>query len=366
MHVYYHPYLGTLKSPLLIHSFLNHCGFNDLCQVNKIKNLTRIFGNFRLVSTRNLINEINQTAISSSQNVLKRPRRKGLDEEETSKYNHVFAFATADGYNTSLLKQAIVANSNYKLYSDDDFKRLDILYLKAVPESSDTKEMFIFEGSVVFWNVAEVERSNTLKFIKQFEISSYNEIIVKNEQEMMPYAVDEEREQSDLVNGLIALASTNCENQLALDKYTFSNAMVLSVKLGIWESVLESYISEIELLTRDLKLGNKIRVSRKEVLKKTGELFSLRHSVNLSSDALDIPDFYWDREKQERIYVKMYSYFSIKRRTTVVNEKLNHCLELLDLLYSQLNDKHHVRLEWMIIILIAVEIAIAIIHSFIM
>lgn len=40
-----------------------------------------------------------------------------------------------------------------------------------------------------------------------------------------------------------------------LDKYTFSNAMILSVKLGIWEASLEKYIDTIESVTEDLKLG---------------------------------------------------------------------------------------------------------------
>lgn len=45
-----------------------------------------------------------------------------------------------------------------------------------------------------------------------------------------------------------------------------------------------------------------------------------------------------------------------------MNEKLNHCVELADLVASNLNDIHHVRLEWMIIILIMVEVAFECIH----
>jgi hypothetical protein len=58
-------------------------------------------------------------------------------------------------------------------------------------------------------------------------------------------------------------------------------------------------------------------MSRADVLRKTGELFALRHLINLSSDLLDTPDFYWEHEKQEELYQKMCSYFSINRRTRV-------------------------------------------------
>lgn len=68
---------------------------------------------------------------------------------------------------------------------------------------------------------------------------------------------------------------------------------------------------------QDLKRGTKISMSREDVLRKTGELFALRHLINLSSDLLDTPDFYWDHEEQEELYQKMCSYFSINRRTRV-------------------------------------------------
>lgn len=45
-----------------------------------------------------------------------------------------------------------------------------------------------------------------------------------------------------------------------------------------------------------------------------------------------------------------------------MNEKLNHCVELADLITSNLNDIHHVRLEWMIIILIMVEVGFEVLH----
>ena len=68
---------------------------------------------------------------------------------------------------------------------------------------------------------------------------------------------------------------------------------------------------------QDLKQGTKISMSRADVLRKTGELFALRHLINLSSDLLDTPDFYWEHEEQEELYQKMCSYFSINRRTRV-------------------------------------------------
>lgn len=108
-------------------------------------------------------------------------------------------------------------------------------------------------------------------------------------------------------------------------------------------------------------MGKKIQLSRHDVFRKTGNLFALRHHINLDSDLLDTPDFYWDRHELEKLFSSTYHHLSISRRTRIMNEKLNHCIELMELLSSHLNDIHHVRLEWMIIILILVEVCFLIV-----
>lgn len=69
--------------------------------------------------------------------------------------------------------------------------------------------------------------------------------------------------------------------------------------------------------------GKKIRMSREEALRKHGELFALRHYLNLSSDVLDTPDFYWENEKLENLYNQICLYFSISKRTKVEKIFLN-------------------------------------------
>lgn len=175
-----------------------------------------------------------------------------------------------------------------------------------------------------------------------------------------------------------------------LDKYTFSNAISQSVKLGIWEASLDLYVDSIEFITEDLKKGKKVQMTRQQVLRKQGELFALRHLINLSSDLLDTPDFYWERDELESLYQQTCAYFNIAKRTRVssyyskqlctmdesiiinhellhiflqvMNEKINHCVELVELLSSHLSDKHHIRLEWMIIVLIMVEVGFEVLH----
>ena len=164
---------------------------------------------------------------------------------------------------------------------------------------------------------------------------------------------------SRLVSGDIELNRSDATGQ-QLDMFAFSNALSSSVKLAVWEALLAQYVDSIEWVLEDLKEGKRIRMSEPEVLKKAGELFALSHFVNLSSDLLDTPDFYWDREELEILYSKTCNYLNIARRTRVMNEKLHQCVGLVELLRDHLKDKHHTRLELMIIILILIEVCISV------
>ncbi|CAK9796535.1 Glutathione synthetase [Anthophora plagiata] len=236
----------------------------------------------------------------------------------------------------------------------------DVIHAIAKYEvEQEPREIFFFrEGTIVMWNISEFECENILGFLRNYEQNRYLDHIVQSESELMSYSYQDNGKQSHIRNGNIVL-SLNATN---LDKYTFSNAMAQSVKLGIWEACLDNYIDSIEFVTEDLKAGRKLRMTQSEVLKKQGELFALRHSINLSSDLLDVPDFYWERDDLERLYQETCTYFNIAKRTRVINEKLNHCVELVSILSAHLSDRHHIRLEWMIIILIMVEVAFEILH----
>lgn len=161
-----------------------------------------------------------------------------------------------------------------------------------------------------------------------------------------------------LANSHIYFEANDDPNTHLLEKYAFSDAMSLSVKLGIWEKNLEEFSENIGRLTDELKTGNRLKVTSDDVLKNLGELLTMRHIVNLDSHFLESPDFYWDRESLEPLYSQLVAYFTIPKRTRLFNDKLNHCIDLMGIIKQHLSDKHHVRLEWIIIWLIFVEVLI--------
>ncbi|XP_048391727.1 required for meiotic nuclear division protein 1 homolog isoform X4 [Stegostoma tigrinum] len=161
---------------------------------------------------------------------------------------------------------------------------------------------------------------------------------------------------SKLHKGQILLNSDLELDESILEKFAFSNALSLSVKLAIWEVSLDNFVESIQFIPEMLKSGKQVKLTRSEVMQKIGELFALRHRINLSSDLLMTPDFYWDRENLEQLYDKTCQFLNINRRVKVINEKLQHCTELTDLMRNHLSEKHGLRLEWMIVILISIEV----------
>ncbi|XP_049879533.1 required for meiotic nuclear division protein 1 homolog isoform X2 [Pectinophora gossypiella] len=286
-------------------------------------------------------------------------------EDLTKKEGHylTLAYATANAYDLKGLKNALVQQ---KLYEPAKLKAQevgDVVVANAVYTVGDEPREIIFfrEGAVVFWNCTELEANNVLDFVKLFELESYPRDVVEREKEIMSYVYQPNAKKCSLQESTFVLVP---DRDNSLERYTFSHAMAQSARLGAWEARLEALAAAVRAHSAGMEREGAALVDKKEVVRKLGELFSLRHRLNVESDILDTPDFYWEEERLERLYSNTVAYFTIPRRTRVLNERLSHCVELLELLSSWAADRHHVRLEWMVIVLILAEVCFELLHVF--
>ncbi|TGZ70056.1 hypothetical protein CRM22_003399 [Opisthorchis felineus] len=147
------------------------------------------------------------------------------------------------------------------------------------------------------------------------------------------------------------------EDPIRLEQFAFSEALALSVKLALLENSFDSVAVQMEPWIERMKNGFGLNFPRSSVLKKTGELFTIRHLLNISTSMIETPDFYWDRPEVESLYTQLRTVLSVPIRTRVLNSRLNMCCELTEILSNHLQSRHACRLEWMIILLILVEVA---------
>nr|XP_046268793.1 required for meiotic nuclear division protein 1 homolog isoform X2 [Scatophagus argus] len=265
------------------------------------------------------------------------------------------AFATADQYHLPTLFHDLSSHGFHDIDLPRDASNVLVISTDMTAKPDDDALIFFFrEGSVVFWNVEEKTMKKVLRILEHHEIQPYEVALVHWENEEINYSLREGN--TKLEHGNFILNDQMDQFEAVLEKFAFSNALCLSVKLAIWEVSLDNFVESIQSIPETLKSGKRVKLSSAEVMKKIGELFTLRHCINLRSDLLLTPDFYWDRENLEKLYDKTCQFLSINRRVNVVNEKLEHCTQLTDLMRSHLSEKHSLRLEWMIVILITIEV----------
>lgn len=318
-------------------NFQTLCANRSLAKVqNQLPAISQQTHRFVHLSIRNNNSHLSNCAVIVKKRTL---RKKRFDEQITEGQFTVFAYATADEYDLESLHTALTKQDLYetrKFYTEHG---QDVLHVRSKynVESTEPRDIFFFrEGSVVLWNCSEPEAKTILRNLRQFEISPYDDDVVKTEKEIMSYSyVDEQK--GNLMNEIFYIQPNGDGD---LEKYTFSNAMVSSVKLGIWESMLEQYIDGLGNVTNDLKNGRRIRISRASILQKTGELFALKHLINLDSGTGETPDFYWDREALEQLFNKTSSYFSIPKRKKVSERTRFSCCEVRLMLILNIFDLH--------------------------
>ncbi|KAF7670062.1 hypothetical protein LDENG_00084460 [Lucifuga dentata] len=185
------------------------------------------------------------------------------------------AFATADQYHLPTLCHDLIRHGFHEVDLPRDASNTLVISTGMAAKPDDNDLMFFFrEGSVVFWNVEEKMMKKVLRILEQHEIQPYEVALVHWENEEINYTLGEGN--TKLEHGNFILSDRISQDEAVLEKFAFSNALSLSVKLAIWEVSLDNFVESIQSIPETLKAGKRVKLSSAEVMQKIGELFSLR------------------------------------------------------------------------------------------
>lgn len=145
-------------------------------------------------------------------------------------------------------------------------------------------------------------------------------------------------------------------------KLSISHALAQSVKISLFEELVDNTIEDTQDLPQEVALTGKINMNRKNIMMSIGELFILRINVNLHGSVLDSPELMWAEPHLEPIYQATRGYLEINQRVNLLNQRLEVISDLLQMLKEQLGHAHEEYLEFIVIVLIGVEILVAIIN----
>ena len=323
--------------------------------------------------------------------VKSRGKTRFIDPDAETKT--VTAYCAAETYDISAAARLVKAQG----YELDPFQTglfPQVIHVQTSERPSEVKDfqqgdIFIFpSGTVVTWNVRERE---ALKLVNQvLPAAAEGSHLDLLETEDLEYLEDSSKEVSEVVGDTIVLGtkaeppSDNMspnhvdESQTAseqrhevdtiLAKIAFSSGLARSTKLAVLETLLSAYqhstrdIPTMLAASKPFSPRRSAPFTRSFILRKTGELLSLRAQLNLYSELTDsMPDIFWDSRHELGLgeyYDQVGRALDVGVRIKVLNEKIGFAQEIASVLREQLSEKHGLRLEWAIIALIAVEVVL--------
>lgn len=252
----------------------------------------------------------------------------------------------------------------------DSIRRVSNPNTSGLPPS-EIGDVFVFpSGTVVAWSLPEGFTSflATRTLLPAAEGAHLDNL----ETEDLEYVEDPQRENSSIKGDTVILGtkpsgleawSQPTDRQsvdTVLTKVAFSSGLARSTKLAVLETLLASYFESTRAIPTLLSQGSRLPFTRDFILRKTGQLLSVRAQLNLYSELTDsLPDLFWDSRHElglEGYYEQVGRALDVGIRIKLLNEKMDYAQEIASVLRERLSETHGLRLEWIIILLIAVEV----------
>jgi required for meiotic nuclear division protein 1 len=137
-----------------------------------------------------------------------------------------------------------------------------------------------------------------------------------------------------------------------------SDVLAKSVVLAHDEREVAKVFEIIEPFVRELAVSGKIFRNRRGILKLIGDALLVQHNVSGRVAIAEKPDALWDRWDLERLYARLEDEYELEQRVDALNRKLSVLAETASTLADIIDTRRSLRLEIIVVFLIAFEIVI--------
>ena len=150
--------------------------------------------------------------------------------------------------------------------------------------SFGAQEVFVFDfGAVVFWGFPRGEEMNLLKTIRMFVTKGFVGIEeFQSGEDDMAFVISSEATKIRISNDVISLP----EFSLPTQRLSVSFAIAQSSVLSIFEARIEKKVEEYKYIPITLAAYGKVHLSGRQLGMMIGEVFVIRHDVNLHTEIL--------------------------------------------------------------------------------
>jgi uncharacterized Rmd1/YagE family protein len=189
-------------------------------------------------------------------------------------------------------------------------------------------------------------------FLEKLQLRTYGKI-TPVEEEWAKIQVAKESDEPIPVGGPIQVREFSLERMLVV-----ADALAKSVVLGRDEREVANVFDTIEPFARELASFGKTSRNPSALLKLMGNALLVQHRVSGRVAVSEKPDVLWDRPDLERLYARLEDEYELSERFETLNRKLQVIADTVTTLSDIIDTKRSLRLEIIIVILIAFEILI--------
>jgi uncharacterized Rmd1/YagE family protein len=204
-------------------------------------------------------------------------------------------------------------------------------------------------GVAVFIGLSAAEET---EFLERLQARCYGKI-APPEEEWAKIQVAKEAEEPIPVGGPIVVREFSLERLLVV-----SDALAKSVVLGRDEREVANVFDTIEPFARELARLGKTSRNRTDLLKLMGNALLVQHRLSGRVAVGEKPDVLWDRPDLERLYARLEDEYELSERVETLNRKLAVIADTATTLADIIDTKRSLRLEIVVVFLIAFEIVI--------
>ncbi len=178
--------------------------------------------------------------------------------------------------------------------------------------------------------------------------------VAPREEETVTIEVDPDKDDQILPGGPITLRTITPERLIVI-----ADALSKSVVLARDEREVAAVFEVVEPFARQLAEKGRVGAGRRDILKHIGNALLVQHRVSGRVAVADKPDVVWDRHDLERLYARLEDEYELRERAEALSRKLSVIAETAKVLTDIIDTKRSLRLEIIIVVLIAVELLVA-------
>ena len=204
-------------------------------------------------------------------------------------------------------------------------------------------------GAVALVDVSPIEEAGFFEALAPFVIGGF----AKPESEEVEISVGSVATEGVDENGLLRLREASLERLQVL-----AHVLAKSTVLAWYEQRAGELFDRVEDIAEDLQRGGRGPASGRELARQIGDVLLAQTRTVGRVEIGEKPEITWDDPALDRLYEHLALEYELRERDRALTRKLELASHTVETYLNLLQNRQNLRVEWYIVILIVIEIAI--------